>query len=504
MNKKKSMARFSSVPGPPLGTLSPDHNLSSSPPWYRRPAGDSDTEDQNHNETEFDFLAGASTPLNVNRNKSLMFISPMKGLDKLHLSPGAAHPDDTIHEQRDAEDEDEDEDDDEFSAGDKTIHTETSSDAEEMREPLACTAPTFISQRKRRHTDSPLDMEITPGAGNHTIPHGSSGKDMSGILGNETYESILKMSFSASDSTPCPTQPRKKLRFKKASISEETTPSQPSRTKKPLLNFSCSRKLSANGVPLIHKLNDAHDEPEESVRSLQPSGFSTAGLDIQSTPISQSTPANSRATSPCISVDEADDIVNGFKFIKPSRNFSYRTPQARLTSSYEASQRLINAYNTNNFTHETEKYEIVGEFLVSAAGLMAEDAEDIHVGDKRINDPYLVPPPSSDSSNFNNDNFELRQRYLVGSDKLPLLQHFERDLTKHDMLYYINDHESVSSFYEYIFTNNKEGEGLLSFLKKERLRWHPDKWIAKYANSIFDKEIIDSLSQVINSLIDEL
>lgn len=512
------MARPSAIPGPPLETLSPNRAVGSSPPWYRKPAADSDPDDT-QNDTEFDFLAGASTPLHVNQTKQAMFISPMKRLDQLRLSPGKTARDAAARQnlqlnflahQEDDEDED---DDDDYGAGDKTIHSESSSsDAEQPLEPLAHPAPTFIPQRKRKHTDSPLDMEITPMAGNHTIPHGSSGKDM-WVVGMDTGELALRLSFSASDSTPCPTQPRKRLRFKASASSEETTPSQPSRTRKPLLNFSSSRKLSANGVTLIHKLNDAHDDdPDDMVLSSHPGGDSaTPGssapqLNVQSTPISQSTPANSRAPSPFSAEGngESNESVNGFTFVRSATKIQHQTPQTRPTSSYGASQRLINAYNTNDYT-QTGKYEIMGELRVSAAGLADDDADDMHVGDKRINDPYLMPSPSSNSASFNNDYFELRQKYLVSTDKLPLLQHFERDLTREEMLQYINDQKSVSSFYESIFTSDQDmGDGLLSVLKKERLRWHPDKWVGKHNESVFDKEIINNLSQVINSLIEEL
>lgn len=506
-------------PPNPMITLSPNKVLSS-PPWYKRPAADSDTEDH-HNEPEFDFLAGASTPLHVNYNKSIMFVSPMKRLDKLHLSPSyrdlalsmclrrTTNEDDAGINHQDQEELEDEEDEDDYGAGDQTLHSESDDDDDsDDADPEADYAdaddenasfgaldvpPSYIPQRKRRHTDSPLDMEITPMATNHTIPHGSSGK-MTGILGNETCESILKISFSASDSTPCPSHPRKRLRFKK-SDSEELTPSQSSKIKRPLLDFSSSRKLSANGVPLIYKLNDAQDDPEESARSL--SGFSTTAMNVNSTPISQSTPANSRAPSPCILYEANEDNVNDFKFVKPSSNFSYRTPQARPSATYEASQRLINQYVADDYSQLPGRYEIVGEFRASAAGMM-EDVDDLHVGDKRINDPYAMSSPSTQGDD---DRLDLRHKYMVVSDKLPLLQHFKQNLTKQEMLAYINDNKSVSAFYDYIFTNEPKDDGLV-FLKKERLRWHPDKWVAKYDRSIFDKDIVDSLSQVINSIIE--
>lgn len=510
-----------------MASLSP--NEVSSPPWYKRLA-DSDTEDQ-HRDGEFDFLAGASTPLHVNHNKSIMFASPMKRLDRLHLGADylntttnvqdelIRHGNDdnainNIHtdeyndyndnDNNDNEDDENDEDDGDYGAGDQTIHTTSSSDNESDADVgnktdspgLLDIAPSFIPQRKRKLADSPLQMEITPLGANHTIPYGSG--NLTGILANDTCDSILKVSFSGSDSTPCPTHPRKKLRFKKTSSSDDSTPSQPSKIRKPLLNISGSRKLSASEVPLIHKLNDAQDDVDESVRSL--SGFSAAPMNLNSTPISQSTPANSRTPSPCIPYGNTENGVNGYHFVKLSAGFSYRTPQTRPSATYEASQRLINAYVADDYPQQNGNYEIVGEFRASAAGMM-EEVEDLHVGDKRINDPYAMPSLQSHENHENHDHLELRHRYMMVSNKLPLLQHFERDLTKHEMITYINDKKSVLAFYEYIFTNEPKDEAL-AFLKKERLRWHPDKWVTKFDSSTFNKEIVDSLSQVINAMID--
>lgn len=439
--------------------LSP--NPDSSPAWYKNRATDSDNEDESNQ--RFEFLTGASTPLHINHGKSMMFMSPMKKLDNLHIS------------QLDPPQEDDSED----FEGNKTIASDyTDSDDNELTP-----APAYI--RKRKHTD--LDMVITPSAANHTIPHASSGK-MSGII--ETSD--LKHSFSTSDSTPCPSQPRKKLKFK---TSQELTPSQPSKTKTPLLNVSGSRKLSATALPLLSKLNNAQEEDadEESEESQGSSNVFTNAPNPHSTPISQSTPANSRAPSPGFT-EEAG--VHGYNFVKPTK-FKYQTPQSRPTSAYpgfQNSQHLINAYNTNDFTHASGgKYKIVGEFPVTSAGLMNEQDEKLHVGDKRINDPYLAPPPLARNEH------KIREAYLQSSDKLPLLLHFERDLSHTEMLLLINDNKSVSAFYEHV---NIEGEELFSFLKKERLRWHPDKWVTR--QSVFNKPIIDSLSQVINSLLEDL
>lgn len=159
----------------------------------------------------------------------------------------------------------------------------------------------------------------------------------------------------------------------------------------------------------------------------------------------------------------------------------------------------LNAYNNGDFAGVTGgKYEILGKFPVSAAGLMDEDDSDLHVGDKRINDPYLQAPLLELSDYDNGDRERVRLEYLGSTGKLPLLLHFECELSKEEMLELIQDSTSVSAFYEYIC----EPKSLKSLLKKERLRWHPDKWNTRYKTSKFDEEIIRSLSQVINSLIE--
>lgn len=471
---------------PPPGQLPLDTTLS--PPWYKRPHPDSDNDDNAADSSvSHEFLAGASTPLHVNTTKSVMMISPMKKLDKLHLSQTELRP---------IEASDDDEDGSSLAhAGNQTILTDYSSDLNSS--PAEERPPPFFV-RKRKH-DTSLDMIVTPAFDFVRIRSSDLPSSRNLSIGNMTCDSLLKISFSSSYSTPCPTQPRKKLKIK-----EDNTPSQPSRLKKPLLNLSCSKKVSAGSEPLIDKLNNAGDELSSSFAENSVSDEHEADQNQpQSTPISQSTPANSRAPSPF--TEDTSDSINGFSFVKPAvaMPFKYDTPQARPTSAYPSfkpSQQLRNAYNNNDFVEAAGgKYEVVGKFPVSAAGLMDEDDEDLHVGDKRINDPYLQAPLLELSEVDDSERDRIRHQYLTGDDKLPLLLHFECELSKPEMLELLHDSSSVSAFYHYI----SNPDSLMPLLKKERLRWHPDKWVSRYKDSLFDEDIVRGLSQVINTIIEK-
>lgn len=140
--------------------------------------------------------------------------------------------------------------------------------------------------RKRKH-DSPLDMIITPAFNYVKIKSSDLPASRDSFVDQNSCESLLKISFSTSYSTPCPIQPRKKLKLK-----DDSTPSHPLRLKKPLLNLSCSTKVSAGSEPLIDKLNNAGDEDSYGDNSGEEEHERNPA---QSTPISQSTPANSRA-----------------------------------------------------------------------------------------------------------------------------------------------------------------------------------------------------------------
>lgn len=481
---------------PFLDQLSP---ASASSPWYCAAAhGDSSDVERTQNSQDFDLLAAESTPLHVNHGPSVLFTSPIKRLDKLHLDSKSSLP--SAHRQvlEPRVDSDSDlshcgnltiveEDSDSDNEASRSLEKRSDSDESsrlqdqlpdsdsshsETSAHISADPPKFM--RKRKHTESPAPMEITPAHSNHTIPHGS---DMSGIIGNDTAESILKVSFSASDSTPCPSQPRKRLKFK----IQDDTPSQP-RTR---LNLDCSKKLSASSLPLLSKLNNAQDSKDSDTSSADSLRLSHTKNNPNSTPISQLTPANSRPNSPAL---ESDDEINGYRFVKP--NFKYQTPQGRSTSAFPRNG-LLSAYHSQNFAG-VANYEIVGDFPASAAGLMDEDG--VHIGDKRINDPYMGPAEKESDS-------VLLDEYLR-SDKLPLLAHFKLELTHSEMSHLISDGKSVSAFYRAILPHASQ-ETMRGFLKKERLRWHPDKWSAKLDGSPFNQAVIGSLAQVLNALAEQ-
>lgn len=496
--------------------LSPARAAQHSPPWYKKPLDSDPDEPADH---EFDFMAGASTPLKVNHTRSIMFASPMRKLDNLHLTAGFASSsfleleNDTtdvvpvldeaeknhVSLQRnslqhgpageDCGDSGDcgDSDDSGYGPGDNTFINESSDGDSE----ILSHAPVYV--RKRKHTETPLAMEITPNP-NYTIPHGSSGKNLS-YLSNLTSDSIGKISFAASDSTPCPTQPRKRPKL----TPDTDTPSQPSKMHRPVLDLAGSRKVISSTAALMSKLSDAHDdmsEDDETPLTLRSDHISNQ----QSTPISQSTPANSRPPSPGLSFEECEQEVEGYKFVRPCHKF--QTPLSKPTSAYplQNTDPLRASYHAGSLPLGGA-YQIVGEFPVSAAGLMDEEDESLHFADRRINDPYAVAAPASNPAK-GKESVKLREMYLAATDKLPLLVHFQRSLTVAEMLQYIVDKKSVVAFYREIIDTNS-GSGY-SFLKKERLRWHPDKWVGRLEGSPFTKDVIDRLSQVINGLIDDL
>lgn len=545
-----------------------DQKCPRSPQWYNEAVEDSDPEDA---PSHLDLLAAASTPLRVSPGKNSLFTSPTKRLDNLRLSPRKATPimslrqlgshsapinifhdrpsssgaakdtrtrniiedldaeadvsgliNDSINESRfypnslenvaEEEDQDDDGDDDDegLSPGgiaDQTIIEESSSE-EETSGPVFTLRLLPVYIRKRKHSDSPMAM--TPQQ-KHPLSQSSFTCDMSGIKTAESHNStfsILKLSFSASDSTPCPPQPRKRLKFKQPT--HEETPSQPSRVGKPMLDISASIKLAASSVPLLTKLNNAsasasdHDSDEPMESTGTGSSMQLSKFDVASTPISQSTPANSRANSPAAYEESSDQEVNGFKFVRPTTQPMYQTPVNRYHAAPTPKlQQLRNSYNSSDFSGAC-KYKIVGNVPVSAAGLMDESSEDVHIGDKRINDPYVTAPTSSPLPGGRLFSAALLEKYGSSTDKLPLLEHFRRELEPEEMNLLINDGQSVWAFYKMILLSRLNDIHMMSFLKRERLRWHPDKWVNKVEGSKFVQSNIDNLSKVINLLIEDI
>lgn len=416
---------------------------------------------------------------------------------------------DIVAEEHHEDDNDDDDDDEGLSPGgiaDQTIIEESSSEEETSGPVFALRLlPMYI--RKRKHSDSPMAM--TPQQ-RHPLSQSSFTCDMSGIKTAESHNStfsILKLSFSASDSTPCPPQPRKRLKFKQPA--HEETPSQPSRVGKPMLDISASRKLAASSVPLLTKLNNAsasdHDSDEPMESTGTGSSMQLSKFDVASTPISQSTPANSRANSPAAYEESPDQEVNGFKFVRPTTQPIYQTPVNRYHAAPTPQlQQLRNSYNTSDFSGAC-KYKIVGNVPVSAAGLMDESSEDVHIGDKRINDPYSgAAPTSSPLPSGRLFSAALLEKYGASTNKMPLLEHFRRELDPEEMNVLINDGQSVWAFYKMILLSRLNDIHMVSFLKRERLRWHPDKWVNKLEGSVFVQSNIDNLSKVINLLIEEI
>lgn len=527
--------------------------------WYNNRNHD-DSENESFVNSSFDFdMAGASTPLKTGKTPvgrgagdiSVLFLSPMKKLNNLHLESeldldGQENHDDfgnqTIVGESDT--------DDEYAPGYREDYEDASGGATggtpsdstgSGRQP-----PKYVNRRKRP-LDSPLDIDMeTPRQASTT--NTSVRSDMSICLNNST-NNTFKLSFSNSDSTPCPVQPRKKSKLKfKDSPSQQQTPSQTKLSKvKNLLNFENSIKTLVPQNPVMNKLsamknhdNDdwTHDDEDDEdddddylpKNSLISSPHQSSTLNttvnsnphVQSTPISQSTPANSRPPTPSHSpqlpiMDEFGDSINGYKFVKPLRKpqhayYNYQTPTNKILRSQE----LKSSYNRNEYdTHSAVdlnngKYKIVGNLPMSSAGLMDEAEVDIHVGDKRINDPYLQ---IVNESNTNQERIDIRNEYFqsfhtsdISQLKLPLLAMFRgNSISTEQIVKLINDRQPVSSFYEYIVDDN---ESVLDLLKKERLKWHPDKWISKLRlhlpkeNLVINKEVIDSLSQSLNSIIE--
>ncbi|ODV81248.1 uncharacterized protein CANTADRAFT_35455, partial [Suhomyces tanzawaensis NRRL Y-17324] len=484
--------------------------------WYRHTTyrdDDDDDDDAKLVQPPLDMdLAGASTPL-ANRSKmsgvsssqspniSISFMSPISKLDNLHLES----------EDHDGE----------FSLGDKTITNDTDSendgendrdsdndselqfkdeshDDNDHRDGMASSPPVYINYRKRQHIESPVVAILTPktpSVNNDPDAHMS-------ICNTSSASSLHKLSFSNSDSTPCPVQPkRKKLKFKNT---HDTTPSTRNPSKK-LLNLSHSMKTDVNSIISQLHAHQPEDEDEDLGSSSPPASGGLSGTQLQSTPISQSTPANLRSsTPPGMATQEYGEPVNGYKFVKPvgkpHPQYTYQTP----VSSHPSTD-LRQAYTRNDYTPISNKYEIVGEFPVTSAGLMDESNGDIHIGDKRINDPYLKSN-SSFASTPTSIPSEFRDQYMA-STRLPIEPEFydvQESLTVVQLLELVSDKTKLGQFYTHI---QLAQEPVLELLKAERIRWHPDKWTSRLRDSSmplhFNTQVLDRLSQVLNELIED-
>lgn len=531
----------------------PRKRLEVVPKWYNNRTHD-DSENESLANSSFDLgMAGASTPLRTGKtpsssamgDMSVSFLSPMKKLNNLHLESeldfGPENPTDLGNQTLVGETETEDEYGPDSGEPDD-IKTGTPLEGNDhWSKP-----PIYINQRKRP-LDSPLDIDMeTPrqaAPANTSIPN-----DMS-ICHSNSANNTFKLSFSNSDSTPCPVQPRKKTKLKFKESPSQQTPSQTRLTKvKNLLNFENSIKTSVSQNAIMNRLSaiDHHNDDEltkddenqdeddyfhrDSLISSPPqsSTLNTTVYsnqnNIQSTPISQSTPANSRPPTPNHSprvpmMDEFGESINGYKFVKPDRRpqhayYDYQTPTNKILKSQE----LKKSYNRSEYgSYSSEgmnngKYKIVGDLPVTSAGLMDEAEPDLHIGDKRINDPYLHANNETPSAP-NQKRIDIRNQYfqsLESSDlsqlKLPLLPMFDSNpISTDELMELINEGNPISTFYEYI---KNEDEDVLALLKKERLKWHPDKWISKLRlhepkeNLIIDIRVIDSLSQSLTSIIE--
>ncbi|CUM67511.1 uncharacterized protein PRCAT00005210001 [Priceomyces carsonii] len=378
-------------------------------------------------ESSFDLGIMASTPL---KYEDETFLSPMNKLNRLHLESDC-----------------------ENHLGNQTLTSH--SDDEKL--------PNY---RKRHLTESPSDMIITPS-------NSGPNSKMSICINNSS--NISKLSFSQSDSTPCPVQPRKRLKFKK-----NNNVSPRINNNRRILNLSNSVKTS-----VATKLNTALSD-DDNLKTINTSIFSKGQ---ESTPISQSTPANSRDATPSpASVDSVEfgDSINGFHFVRP-KNSSVSTPKLK-------SYNLRNLYNQSNIIGK-EEYEIIGE--------VETNNSDIHVGDRRT-DPYNEDYDDTDDDIEQSRKRELRKQYFSDDNKLPLTRCFEDPKPKKaELIQIINDQNSVMDFLNQIKLSDEE---LTDLIKSERRRWHPDKWHSKLKQSHlpFDIEIINNLSQALNAIVEQL
>ncbi|KAI5948943.1 hypothetical protein KGF57_005136 [Candida theae] len=448
------------------------------------------------------FFEFASTP--INPDSTVSFLSPMRMLNDLHLKSQVfdtesdasddIHTDaegnmvETIQEQSDNE---VGLDDDGNSVGNKTMIN----NSDESDDEFPISPPKFINRKKRMHSDAIESKIVTP------LTSQDSHMSICNTTAHTANSSTLKLSFSTNDSTPCPPQPkRKKLKFKHAST--ET-----------ILDLNYARKTSLQ--ELAHRPqgplqslddhdddDDDHDdeekeEEEEAEEAEDDYKNNSNSFDnhngLESTPISQSTPTSSRASTPPLppppsstaTTQEYGPSVNGYKFVRQrpsSFQFKYETPING------------NRYAQMRHSYCKQNYSVVGELPVTSAGMMDEDG--VHVGDRRINDPYLTSQYTETASV--NDRIRLDYHNNL---KLPLPPpYFDQDNLSTDQIKHLITQDSLKQFYDMIVQGS-----MLDLLRQERIKWHPDKWVGKlrqYPHTNISLPIIDRLSQTINALID--
>ncbi|OBA20559.1 hypothetical protein METBIDRAFT_23304, partial [Metschnikowia bicuspidata var. bicuspidata NRRL YB-4993] len=434
----------------------------------------------------------SSTPIHVHNGTSSLFNSPLKKLDRLDLN-NIKHRRASQSSEHDSQSDSDSNDEIANATVVEAEDSEGDGDHDPPSDPLQCLDPPVYVRKRKRADHTAMTPKFSFIKELHT-----PAEDMSGIMDNETNESYLKISFSASDSTPCPPQPRKKFRRNL----QDGTPSQPSKISGPILNLMSSKKFSISGAPLVNKLDGAEKSEEDtSFKSSPASTTSLCKTKLSSTPISQSTPMNSRPGSPSQAVHGVGEKHVWCSLPRPDLKYSYYTPQPKLTTTANRitseTKDFVRNYHSNNILMPFENYKIVGDFPISAAGLMDEGDQNIHIADKRINDPYLVIPHGMKRKKFD----DILMQYLNTSNRLPLLKHFESDLGIDEMKLLINDGKSVRYFYEEVLSLSDYDTR--DFLKRERIRWHPDKWGSRLADSCFDMSLIGSLSLVINVLLEE-
>lgn len=497
---------------------------------------------------------GSSTPMNSS------FLSPIKKFDNLHL-----HNLSDIHEEDfevgnktilNSSDDDQDQDkhdqsvdirsDDDFVSD----HEPSDQDQSDPEPVVIVQNPVYVNKRKRETSDIDIDVDMmTPqsthnsnsddqnfshtGINLNTNPNlgsiGSVSSRSMSICSNNNITSTslsnLKLSFSNSDSTPCPLPAKKKLKFKEHSTT-------PINTKKKLLNFSNSiktnvKELNEHHFPdhyNDHELDESHSSPIETM-------FKS---NIQSTPISQSTPSNSRMPSPVLEPQDpnpnasmkhesdseseyySDQDHHMVSEIQSPNLYSDTPIQPRTTSPHkvpvvETPTSTVRPHYQNPQTpiNLTESKASINGYKLINKEVEYENIQDIntpadtHIADQRIelpeedesldprhNDPYLSEPKVDESL----QKLQFRSQYMVSKTQLPILEPIPDSIA--DILDLLTN-ENVLEFYHYILLPR---ETLTDLLRLERVKWHPDKWVT---NSSVDSRVVETISKCINSLLEQ-